>query len=170
MIEIETPRLLLRRFWDKDKQDMFEIYSDEQWCLDGGGYHAFQAMDEKFDSMFNRFLEQQRYAIVLKDEDKVIGIINMMKADRAVPAYKLGFGINQKYQRNGYGYEAVSNLIRTWFLHTDTQMFIAGHFPQNCASRKLIEKLGFVHEGTAHKAHNHCVYGPTDLEYYYLER
>ena len=170
MFEIETPRLLLRKFQDRDKLDMFEICSDEQWCLDDGGYHAFQELDEKFDALFHLFMEQQRYAIVLKDEDKVIGIINMMKADRAVPAYELGFGINRKYHRNGYGYEAVSNMISAWFERTDTQMFVASHFPFNTASRKLIEKLGFVHEGTAHKALDHCVYGPTDLEYYYLER
>lgn len=28
---------------------MFEIFPDEQWCLDDGGYHAFQKLDEKFD-------------------------------------------------------------------------------------------------------------------------
>lgn len=170
MIEIETPRLFLRKIQERDKLDMFELCSDEQGCLDDGGYHAFQTMDEEFDALFRLFLEQQRYAIVLKAEDKAIGIINMMEANRAVPTYELGLGINPAYQRKGYGFEALDHLIRAWFAQTGTQMFIAGHFPFNTASKMLLKKLGFIHEGTAHKAHGHCIYGPTDLEYYYLEK
>lgn len=170
MIEIETPRLLLRKFQGKDKQDMFEILSDEQWCLDDGGYHAFTQMGEEFENLFQMFLEQQRYAIVLKEENKAIGIINMMEADRAVPAYELGFGINREYQQMGYGYEAVSHVIDTWFGRTDTELFTVSHYPFNTASRKLIEKLGFTYEGTTHKSHYHCVLGPVDLVHYFLER
>lgn len=170
MVEIETPRLLLRAFQECDKQDMFEILSDEQWCLDGGGYHAYERMDQIFDGLFETFMTQSRYAIVLKEENKTIGIINLVKADRAVNAYEFGFGINRKFQRNGYAYEAVSNLVNTWFTKMDVEMFVVSHFPCNIASRKLIEKLGFIHEGTLHKAHSHVIYGAVDLDYYYLEK
>lgn len=66
MIEIETPRLLMRAFQKCDKEDLFEILSDEQWCLDGGGYHAYQKMDKDFDELLEKFMTQSRYAIVLK--------------------------------------------------------------------------------------------------------
>lgn len=170
MIEINTPRLLLRKVQERDKQDMFELCSDEQGCLDDGGYHAFTEMDDEFDALFGLFLKQTRYAVVLKEKSKAIGIINVMEADRAVPTYELGFSINAGYQRRGYAYEAVSALIRTWFDQTDTQMFLAGHFPWNTASKNLIHKLGFIYEGSRRKAVDHAVYGPCDLEYHYLEK
>ena len=170
MIEINTPRLLLRKVQERDKQDMFELCSDEQGCLDDGGYHAFTEMNEEFDALFQQFLDQTRYAVVLKEENKAIGIINVMQEYRAVSTYELGFSINPKYQRKGYAYEAVSHLIRTWFDQTDTQMFLAGHFPYNTASKNLIQKLGFTGEGKRRKAVDHAVYGPTDLEYHYLEK
>ena len=170
MIEIETPRLLLRKVREKDKQDMFELVADEQSCLDDGGYHAFTEMDDEFEALFRLFLKQTRYAVVLKEEDKAIGIINLMEVDRAVPTYEIGFSINPKYQRRGYAYEAVSALIPAWFRQTDTQMFLAGHFPYNTASKNLIQKLGFTYEGRSRKAVNHAVYGPIDLEYYCLEK
>lgn len=170
VFEIETPRLLLRKVLPEDEQDMLELVSDEQGCLDDGGYHAFTEKNEEFFDLFRQFMEQRRYAIVRKEENKAIGILNMMKADRAVPTYELGFSIHPGYQRQGYGYEAVSYVIREWFSRTDTQMFLAGHFPYNTASRKLIEKLGFHYEGRQHKALNHAVLGPVDLEYYYLEK
>lgn len=170
MIEIETTRLLLRKFQEKDRVDLFELLSDEKGCLDGGGYHAITQLDEKFENLFKKFLEQQRYAIVLKEESKAIGIISMKEANRAVPAYEVGFVINRKYQQKGYALEAAKAVIDTWFSQTDTQMFIVSHYPYNTASRKLIEKLGFTYEGTVHKARYHCVLGPTDLMCYYLER
>ena len=170
MIEISTPRLFLRKISEQDKQDMFELVSDEQGCLDDGGYHAFTEMDEEFDALFQQFLNQTRYAIVLAAENKAIGIINVMQEYRAIPTYELGFSINPAYQRQGYAYEAVSSLIATWFEQTDAQMFLAGHFPYNNASKQLIRKLGFTYEGCRHKVVNHAVYGPTDLEYYYLEK
>lgn len=170
MIEIETPRLLLRKFQEKDRMDLFELLSDEQGCLDGGGYHAFTQMDENFEKLFKKFLDQQRYAIVLKKENKAIGIISMKEANRAVPAHEVVFVINRMYQQKRYAFEAVKTVIETWFRQTDTQMFIVSHYPFNTASRKLIEKLGFTYEGTVHKARYHSVLGPTDLMCYYIER
>ena len=79
MIEIETSRLLLRKFEENDRSDMFAILSDEQGCLDDGGYHAYEQMNGEFEDLFQMFLEQQRYAIVLKAENKTIGILNMME-------------------------------------------------------------------------------------------
>lgn len=170
MIEIKTPRLFLRKFQEKDKLDMFGILSDEQGCLDDGGYHAYTQMNEEFDNLFQMFLAQQRYAIVLKEESKTIGILNLMEADRAVTAFEMGFRINKNYQRKGYAYETVKAVIETWFQQTDTEMFTVSSYPFNSASCKLIEKLRFTYEGTIHKGHYHCVLGPVDLMCYFLER
>jgi len=170
MIEIETARLRLRKFCEADKLDMFEILSDEQGCLDDGGYHAYQEMNEDFNELFQMFIEQNRYAILLKEENKVIGILNLMEADRATVAYEIGFRINRDYQRKGYAYEAVRAVIDTWFRENKTEMFLLTSYPFNTASCKLIEKLGFTYEGTIHKGHYHCVLGPVDLRSYYLEK
>ena len=169
MIDIETPRLRLRALEKRDLQDMFEIFSDEQWCLQGGGFHAYKEA-ASFEERFETFLTQSRYAVVLKEENKAVGIVSVSKANRAVPAYEIGFGIHPRYQRRGYAYEAVSHFIRALFAGTDAEMLVASHFPANAASRTLIEKLGFTHEGTLRKAHSHALYGSVDLESYYMEK
>ncbi len=170
MFEIETERLLLRKILPGDEEDIFELLSDEQTCLDDGGFHAYKAMDKDFLSLFSYMKSQRRYAIVLKSEHKLIGLLNLQDEERAVPAYELGFVLNPKYRRRGYMFEAVSSLIAEWFEKMDVQMFTACHFPYNDASKKLIRKLGFTYEGMEHKAMNHAVYGPIDLECYYKER
>lgn len=170
MLEIETERLLLRKLQPSDEQDIFEILSDEQTCLDGGGFHAFEAQDEAYHLLFQRFLTQRRYAVVLKSQNKAIGIISLKENSRAIPAYGIGFVLNPHYCRRGYMYEAVSSLMDAWFEKNDTRMFTASHIPDNEASRSLIQKLGFTPEGTQHKALMHKTLGPVDLVCYYKEK
>lgn len=170
IFDIETPRLLLRAVQERDRTDLFELMQDEQGCLDDGGYHAFTEMDDRFGEIFDLFLQRDQYAIVLKSEDKAVGTIHLMEENRAVPTRELGVRVNAAYQHRGYAYEAISALIAACFDRTDTQMFLAGHFPHNIASQSLIQKLGFTLEGRQHKAVNHVVLGPTDLVYYYLEK
>ena len=47
MESIETERLILRKFVFSDKDDLFEIMSDEQTSLDDGGYHACKGQDKE---------------------------------------------------------------------------------------------------------------------------
>ena len=170
MIEFETKRLLLRKFRREDKVDLFDILSDEQTTLDDGGFHAFSKMDEEYEKLMEKFETQDRYSIVEKETNYVVGTINLREDDRAVKTYELGYAISPKRRRKGYAYESVSSLIKVMFEQTDVQMFAVGHFPQNEASKALIEKLGFVYEGIDHKALFHEVYGPTDLICYYMDK
>lgn len=170
MFEIETNRLLLRKFRPGDEDDAFEFCSDEQCSLDDEGTHAFTEKNDDFLVLFTFFVEQNRYAIVLKSENKVIGIISLIEAERAVPSYEIGFLMNRAYHRRGYCYEAAQAVISEWFARTDTKMFLARHFPYNEASRNLLRKLGFTYEGTQHNAMNHAILGPVDLVCYYKEK
>ena len=86
VFEIETERLQLRQFRVEDAQDVFAISSDEQTTLDCGGYHAFDAMDEEYDRLMQKFAGQTRYSVVRKADGRVIGVISLMDAERAVPA------------------------------------------------------------------------------------
>ena len=58
ILPIETPRLLLRQFAVEDAEDVFAIFSDEQTTLDCGGYHAFDAMDEEYGRLMQKFAGQ----------------------------------------------------------------------------------------------------------------
>ena len=60
ILPIETPRLLLRQFAVEDAEDVFAIFSDEQTTLDCGGYHAFDAMDEEYGRLMQKFAGQTR--------------------------------------------------------------------------------------------------------------
>ena len=83
VFEIETERLQLRQFRVEDAQDVFTIFSDEQTTLDCGGYHAFDAMDEEYDRLMQKFAGPTRYSVVCKADGRVIGVISLVDAERA---------------------------------------------------------------------------------------
>ena len=93
LLPMETQRLVLRQFAVEDAEDVFAILSDEQTTLDCGGYHAFDAMDEEYGRLMQKFAGQMRYSIVSRETGHVIGMISMMDAERAVPGWELGIEI-----------------------------------------------------------------------------
>ena len=167
---IETERLYLRQFRAEDGPDVFAIFSDEQTTLDCGGYHAFDVMDDEYGRLMEKFAGQTRYSVVCKETGRVIGVISMMDAERAVPGWELGIEIAPDVRRKGYAKEALEAVIQAYFEKTETVLFTGGHYAYNTVSGELLKKLGFVYEGIEHKAMRHAQRGPTDLVCYYLEK
>lgn len=170
VLPIETPRLLLRQFAVEDAEDVFAIFSDEQTTLDCGGYHAFDAMDDEYSRLMQKFAGQTRYSVVEKATGRVIAVISMMDAERAVSGWELGIEVAPDARRKGYAREALAAVVQVCFEQTDTVLFTGGHYAYNTVSGELLKKLGFVYEGIEHKAMHHAERGPTDLVCYYLEK
>ena len=167
---LETSRLILRPLEENDSLDIFEIISDEETCLDDGGFHAYTEMNDEFYALMKQFLKQRQLGIILKKENKLIGLINLQDEDRAVSAYELGFVLNKKYRHQGYAYEALDSCINTLFKSGEVEMVTVCHFPYNKSSEKLILKLGFTYEGIERKALKHARDGILDLKCYYKEK
>lgn len=138
VFEIETERLQLRQFRVEDAQDVFAIFSDEQTTLDCGGYHAFDAMDEEYDRLMQKFAGQTRYSVVRKADGRVIGVISLMDAERAVPGWELGIEMAPDVRRQGYAREALAAVIQAFFEKTDTVLFTGGHYAYNTISGELL--------------------------------
>ena len=154
----------------EDAQDVFAIFSDEQTTLDCGGYHAFDAMDEEYDRLMQKFAGQTRYSVVRQADGRVIGVISLMDAERAVPGWELGIEMAPDVRQQGYAREALAAVIQAFFEKTDTVLFTGGHYAYNTISGELLKMLGFTYEGIEHKAMHHAERGPTDLVCYYLEK
>ena len=114
-------------------------FSDEQTTLDCGGYHAFDAMDEEYDRLMQKFAGQTRYSVVCKADGRVIGVISLMDAERAVPGWELGIEMAPDVRRQGYAREALAAVIQAFFEKTDTVLFTGGHYAYNTISGKLLK-------------------------------
>ena len=169
-MRLETERLTIRRMEEKDAENLFAMVGNQQFCDEDGGYPAFRTMDERFLRMVKQFCgEQNRFAIAMKDNDAMIGVLHLMKPleERAVSAVEIGYGIAPAFQRKGYGSEAVRAMVD--YCHNDLkiEMVLAGAFAFNEKSQRMLEKLGFVREGMTRFACDHPRYGLTDMVNYY---
>ncbi len=167
---LETDRLVIRRLEADDINDEFELRSQKDTCLNNG-YEPFEELNDEFGEFFNTLLEEQtRYAIELKDNNKMIGSIHLeRKDDRAVVYYDMGYSISEDYRRKGYAYEATTALMQYCFGELDIPLMTASTSYWNDKSMKLLDKLGFESEGVVHKAMNHEILGPVDMVSFYIE-
>ena len=171
-LKLETERLLLRRYNPEDAEQCFAFLSNEQDAYMDCS-KAFTEMDEAYHELVTLFGQREtQYMITLKESGEVIGTVNVFADDsRAVDAMEIGYSIAHMHQRKGYAYEALSALLSLLQDDLCLEMVTAGILPENTASEKLLQKLGFQREGLRHKAVWHeGLNRPVDLIYYYRDR
>lgn len=59
--------------------------------------------------------------------------------------YEMGFHLRRAFWGAGYATEAAQAVVRHAFEVRGLDALLAGHNPENHASRRVLEKLGFVH-------------------------
>lgn len=150
---IETTRLILRPFLEKDAADVLEYLREP-------AVHCFASMklhslDEARTEMKKRAGETEYYfAIVLKETEKVIGEIAAYPErsephDTASPldTFSPCWMLNKNFQGNGYAYEAASAFFDYLFCEKGARRIYAYTEDYNLQSQHLCEKLGMRREG-----------------------
>ncbi|MCH5287733.1 MAG: GNAT family N-acetyltransferase [Christensenellaceae bacterium] len=170
-LTLETPRLLIRHVRRSDANaDYFALLSDEHGCL-MDGYEPLKAMDETFAERMGFICQDAaRYAIVHRESGRVIGETGLrVMDDRAVPYCMIDYKIHPDFRRQGYGREAVSALLDACFRRVGVPLVVAAVLPQNVASLRLVEALGFTREGLRRMSCAHDRFGPSDEVYFSLK-
>ena len=143
---IKTKRLLLRPWDDADAGVLLELAKDPEigkWC----GWEPHKNIRDTLFSLHNFLEVKETYAICLKESGEIVGSISLMfdgdllKGDNEC---ELGFWIGTKYQRNGYAFEAVAEIIRHAFIDLGIKTIWCSYFDGNIKSKQLQEKLGFA--------------------------
>ncbi len=152
---LETERLLLRRYCAEDLTDLYEYLSDE----DVVKYEPYKPMDmsEAAKELELRIADDEMIAVVLKETEKLIG--NLYLGKREFNSLELGYVFNKNHWKLGYAKESCTALIKKSFLEGIHRIY-AECDPDNTASWKLLESLGFSRE--AHFRKN--VYFWTDAD------
>ena len=107
MNRIETERLILRPFFESDYDDLFEFLSQRK----DDEFEAYPNINYEngHEHLSYRLNSNEFIAIELKESKKVIG--NIYFGNRDFDAKELGYIINKNYQRKGYAFEAISELL-----------------------------------------------------------
>lgn len=145
---IETQRLLLRRWEHKDFQAYVMIVSDPEVMAPAGCQPAGTL--DAAAALFARDLRNDLcYAILLRENDEVIGRIKFQSDLRRFHVNSLSIGYELRRDKWGRGYmtEALAAMVTCAFEKKKVDVLAVSHYSDNERSRRVIEKCGFRLEG-----------------------
>lgn len=148
-------RVSLRPYRDGDVDALIALYGDPdvtRWWSHEPWADRQQAI-EYLDRMRRDRLSSEFYpwAIVLNTDDALIGTAALYEIDRTHKRGMIGYSLSPSMQGRGYVQDALQLLIDFAWTTLDLQRIEADTDPENGASRRLLERLGFTLEGHMRK-------------------
>lgn len=102
--------------------------------------YAEDARDDKAYALF----------VFREDDDALVGGVTLSNLRRGVAQMaSLGYWAGERFSGRGYTTAAVRAVVRYAFEDLDLHRVEAACQPDNVASRRVLEKAGFTHEGAA---------------------
>ena len=150
MTEIRTERLILRSVTENDAEDIYE-YSKDPEIGPKAGWKPHESVEETKKLFPDIFLKQPSvFAIVMPENGKVIGTIGLINDEKRSydKVRMLGYALGKEYHCRGYMTEAAKAVIEYGFKTMGLELISAYCYPFNKASQRVIEKCGFMYEGT----------------------
>ena len=127
MIAIKTPRLVLRKFLEKDVPGLLEYFRNPRVAC---------FLDEKVENPDK---------ICIRESDNVIG--NVFSRKEMEDTYSVGWNLNKNYEGKGYAAEAAKAYLDFLFTKKNVRRIYAYVADYNTRSQKLCERLGMRKEG-----------------------
>lgn len=154
MRTVETDRLILRDWKLRDLDDLY-TYSKNPNIGPPAGWkpHANKAVT--LTVLHGLITRAESWAIVLKETGRVIGSVGLTPDIKRgeVSAKIIGYNIAEEQWGRGYATEATKAAVRYAFDIQKAEVVSITHYPFNIRSKRVIEKCGFVYEGTLRDAY-----------------
>ncbi|WP_052131629.1 GNAT family N-acetyltransferase [Planococcus sp. CAU13] len=135
----ESERCYTRRFIESDLTDFISYRNNLEWMK----YQYFKGLsrEEYEDALLKEPSVESgvQLAIIRKADQKLLGDVYVKKEENL---FWIGSTVSPVFKRQGYAYEIVRSLI-LWIRQQGDYNIMAGAAPENIASIRLLEKLGF---------------------------
>ena len=168
----QTERLIVRQWQKKDYKDLYEFASDESVTkfLHYKTYDNLQVAKDRISALIERYKSkgvENEYAIALKENDKVIGNINIASyRPKAGGIVSLGYTLNRNFQGKGYATEAVIGCLQYIKKNRIAMRVEATHDIQNFKSGNVLKNAGMTLEGIMRKAGENNFHSRYDVALY----
>ena len=146
---LETDRLVVFPLTAVELDDLlnrrscFEVstgYSYDGEQLEGVLYNIFSRRVDILKDPVKEYYWYTMWVFALKSTKTVIGSISCKNAPTDSEDIEIGYGINQKYEKQGYTTEAVK-ILSQWILHQHgVQSVIAEVEKDHIGSQRVVEK------------------------------
>ncbi len=150
---LETTRLILRQWQESDLEDFYE-YAKNPNVGPNAGWKPHDNEEESRNILDSFIKNEDNWAIVYKDNLKVIGSIDLHKdRNRVISNTKMiGYVLSEDYWGQGLATEATLELMKYAFDELNLDIISIKHYQINKRSKRVIEKCGFKYEGTIRMA------------------
>ena len=172
--DIDTGRLELRRFRHADADDMLHYWISDpniQYLYSEPIYTTREEVQALLDNYIQSYAnaDYYRWAIIEKESRACIGQIAYFHMDSKNHFGEIEYCVGSEFQGRGYATEATRAVIDYGFENVNLHKIQITHREGNDASRGVILKCGFVHEGTL-REHLFLDGGYVDRLYYSMLR
>lgn len=159
---LETPRLIIETWSIDDLRPAFEIFSDAEVMRpigDGKPFtldrtREFLIWVEKYQAE-NGFC---RWKVIESSSGEIIGSCGFARP-QGIEGIELGYLMRRSSWGKGFATEAAEACMRHGFNNLRFREIIAMTDPENAASRRVLEKIGFRERGyETYKGENTLVY------------
>ena len=150
--QLETRRLLLRRPYLTDTDDLYlcmknkNVCRYEMWYPHASPAETFGFVNDLIDRLDNRC--GTTWILQRKNDGKVLGVINLHDISETNREAEMGFWLGEEYRHNGYASEAARRVLGFSFETLGLNRITCLCAEENEASEALIRRLGMVYEGT----------------------
>lgn len=170
--KIETERLILRPFEEKDADDLYE-YAKVPGVGESAGWKHHESREESLAVVRSFIARHRTFAICEKESGKVIGSVSYETSSDVYNGCGLGenrndvgYVIGKDYWGKGYAAETLRAALGFAFRVLGLDAVTCGHLAGNSASRRIIEESGFnflrggtyvTQQGEEHEAYYYVV-------------
>lgn len=149
--DLESEKFHLRRWRKSDVQDLFILLSNDHVLK----YFLMKPMESilEADLLLEDYLlgiengTSMRWVVADSDTDEMMGMAGFREFDHPHLRGEIGYGILPKYWGKGVTTDVVRLLVEFGFQVLRLHTIEAQVLPDNSASRKVLEKVGFHQEG-----------------------
>ena len=160
--QFETERLFFSYWLESDSALADELWGDEhvtQFIAKNGRFSKDQVLQRLHTEIQSqKDFGYQYWPLFLKQTETFIGCCGLHAYELNTQTAVLGFHLLPSAWGRGFAEEAARGVINFAESKTDLAFLFAGHHPDNRASKKLLEKLGFQFQANTY-------YEPTGLEH-----
>jgi ribosomal-protein-alanine N-acetyltransferase len=155
-LNLETERLFLRKLDNNDVNEILELRGNPE-TMKYIPRPLAKNLDDALEhiKMINDAIEKNtgiNWAVTIKGSNKLIGLIGHYRIQPENHRSEIGYMILPEYQGKGYVTESVKAILEYGFNQMNLHSIEAVIDPENFASEKVLQKLGFVKE--AHLVEN----------------
>lgn len=176
-VQIDTERLILRRFTMDDDEAVFRNWASDPRVTEFLRWRAYTEL-EGVKTTLRKWIDGYarpdfyQWAIVPRTLGEPMGTISVVGMNERTDTVHIGYCIGHPWWGQGYTTEAFSAIIPFLFETVKAQRIESQHDPHNPASGAVMRKCGLTYEGTLRRADwnnrgivDACVYAMLAEEY-----